>query len=167
MSCQAIWFWHSVFFFIKKAENFTWIEKNKTDCCCSEKKYSDSFCLDRFRNQSFNFATSTSWTSHYSTIRHDPSVIFWKKKAILFFINQFIELDFFPRFFIIREKATLFFKNRRVDHFLNKNWTRKFLNRHFVLIQYSDFIFYGIQSYSVWFTFKWAHGSNVYIYRYS
>ena len=36
-----------------------------------------------------------------------------EKKAILFFINQFIELNFSSRFFIIRKKITFFFQKSR------------------------------------------------------
>ena len=36
-----------------------------------------------------------------------------------------------------------------------------------VLIQYSNFIFYEIQFYSVWFTFWWTYSLNICIYQYN
>ena len=49
------------------------------------------------------------------------------------------------------------------------DWKKKVKIKAYMimLVQYSGFILYEIQSYSVWFTFRWAHRPNVCIYRYS
>jgi cell division protein ZapA (FtsZ GTPase activity inhibitor) len=57
-------------------------------------------------------------------------LVFHEETIILEFVDRFIELDFFFRLFMLREKVELILREREIESNLKRHWFNRFLIRH-------------------------------------